>query len=70
MLIKKEFMISSKTDLFKTPIQGLSCLHKNRSILSLYFEQKNPRELSGNVIAISVSYLVNSEQGNLSFPGA
>ena len=70
MLIKKECITASKTDLFKISIQSLSCLHKNCSILSLYFEQKNPRELSGNMITISVSYLVNSEQGNLSFLGA
>ena len=61
--------MSSDKDLFKIPIQSLSFLYGN-SILSLYVEQRKPRELSGSVTTISVSYLVNSEQGNLSFLSA
>ena len=57
-------------DLFEIPIQSLSFLLEKCSILYLYFEQKDPSELSGSVISISVSYLVNYKQENLSFLGA
>ena len=59
-----------KDYLFKILIHSLSFVARNCSILSIYIEQKYPCELSGNVTVISISYLVNSAHGNVSFLGA